>query len=353
MLACKMGYEYKYPPKIVDLRFERMINNKKLLLQVLLLLFCFPVFGQKNQGLYILQFHNAGKDTLFNEAIEGLQNYFLSESDAIIYIAKIPSLLAAKGYPSASVDSTWNADSASTGIMLYTGQKFKWVNLAPVNIEPNALEAAGNKLFPKNLEILFQYKVPHISCYALTVEPKTALHHLIEKKKYPPVNTDEQANAFETICILMKENGYEQYEISNFCRHGFRSRHNSSYWQGKPYWGFGPAAHSFNGKNKRRWNIANNTLYLQSIRKNNIPFEEEILTMEQQMNEAILISLRTSEGLGLENFSKKFGKNNAEKLLQNAQKFIAQKKMIFYNQRLVLQDEGKFLADGIAADLFF
>ena len=87
--------------------------------------------------------------------------------------------------------------------------------------------------------------------------------------------------------------------------------------------------------------------------KNNIPFEEEILTMEQQMNEAILISLRTSEGLGLENFSKKFGKNNAEKLLQNAQKFIAQKKMIFYNQRLVLQDEGKFLADGIAADLFF
>ena len=143
MLACKMGYEYKYPPKIVDLRFERMINNKKLLLQVLLLLFCFPVFGQKNQGLYILQFHNAGKDTLFNEAIEGLQNYFLSESDAIIYIAKIPSLLAAKGYPSASVDSTWNADSASTGIMLYTGQKFKWVNLAPVNIEPNALEAAG------------------------------------------------------------------------------------------------------------------------------------------------------------------------------------------------------------------
>lgn len=143
MLACKMGYEYKYPPKIVDLRFERMINNKKLLLQVLLLLFCLPVFGQKNQGHYILQFHNAGKDTLFNEAIEGLQNYFLSESDAIIYIAKIPSLLAAKGYPSASVDSTWNADSASTGIMLYTGQKFKWVNLAPVNIEPNALEAAG------------------------------------------------------------------------------------------------------------------------------------------------------------------------------------------------------------------
>lgn len=95
MLACKMGYEYKYPPKIVDLRFERMINNKNCFCRFCCC-FCFPVFGQKNQGLYILQFHNAGKDTLFNEAIEGLQNYFLSESDAIIYIAKIPSLLAAK-----------------------------------------------------------------------------------------------------------------------------------------------------------------------------------------------------------------------------------------------------------------
>ena len=261
----------------------------------------------------------------------------------------------------------------SVGIQSFDEEELKWMNrahnasesikcLAEINdagftnysadlIYGSATQ--GNKLFPKNLEILFQYKVPHISCYALTVEPKTALHHLIEKKKYPPVNTDEQANAFETICTLMKEKGYEQYEISNFCRHGFRSRHNSSYWQGKPYWGFGPAAHSFNGKNKRRWNIANNTLYLQSIRKNNIPFEEEILTMEQQMNEAILISLRTSEGLGLKNFSTKFGKNNAEKLLKNAQKFIAQEKMIFYNQRLLVKDEGKFLADGIAADLFF
>lgn len=205
----------------------------------------------------------------------------------------------------------------------------------------------------KNLEILFQYKVAHISCYALTVEPKTVLHYLIENKKYPTINADVQADEFETLCRLMKENGYEQYEISNFCRPGFRSRHNSSYWQGKPYWGFGPAAHSFNGKNKRRWNIANNSLYQQSISKNKIPFEEEILTEVQQMNEAILISLRTSEGLNLENFAINFGKSRSQILLQNAQKYINQGKMIFYQSFLKLTDEGKFLADGIAADLFF
>lgn len=209
------------------------------------------------------------------------------------------------------------------------------------------------EILQKNLDLLFAYKVPHISCYALTEEPKTALQHLIKTKKCPPINTDVQADAFEQLCLQMQKNGYEQYEISNFCLPGYRSRHNSSYWQGKPYWGFGPSAHSFNGINKRRWNNANNALYLQSIQKNIVPFEEEDLTTAQQMNEAILISLRTSEGLGYEKFAQQFGDKHAGALLQNAQKYISSGKMNFTNNYLVLTQKGKFLADGIAADLFF
>lgn len=142
MPACKMGYEYKYPPKIVDLRFVRMINFKKLLLQVLLVLFCFPVLGQEKPGNYLLQYHNAGKDTSFYEAIKSLQQSFPAESDAIIYMGKIPSILAAKGFPAASIDSTWT-DSSSTHILLYSGPKYTWLRLTPVNIESSALDAAG------------------------------------------------------------------------------------------------------------------------------------------------------------------------------------------------------------------
>ena len=120
-----------------------MINFKKLLLQLLLLLFCLPVFAQKNQGNYLLQYHNAVKDTSFPEAIRELQHSFLAESDAVVYLAKIPALLAAKGYPAASVDSTWVMDSLTTHVLLYTGPRYKWVALTPVNIEANALDAAG------------------------------------------------------------------------------------------------------------------------------------------------------------------------------------------------------------------
>lgn len=261
----------------------------------------------------------------------------------------------------------------SVGIQSFDDAELKWMNRAHTAAQSlkclEEINHAGFKNFSadliygsalqsleklqQNLNRLFHFRVPHISCYALTVEPKTALHHLIQKKKFPEINPDVQAEAFEIVCRLMQEKGYEQYEISNFCLPGFCSRHNSSYWQGKPYWGFGPAAHSFDGKNKRRWNLANNALYLQNIEKNNLPFEEEQLIQTQQMNEAILISLRTSEGLDMEKFAQHFGKTNADRLLNHAQKYISSEKINLNQQHLVLTQAGKFLADGIAADLFF
>ena len=211
----------------------------------------------------------------------------------------------------------------------------------------------SNETLIKNAEIIFNKNIPHISCYALTVEPKTALNNMIEQHKSAPVNARQQAEQFQILLHLTEQAGYEQYEISNFAKPGYRSRHNSSYLQGKPYYGFGPAAHSFDGKNIRRWNIANNALYIKSLKNNIIPFEEEVLTATQQMNEYIMIALRTIEGLNLEIVQKKFGAGNAEKILLESKKYIDKKLMRQEKASLILNREGKFLADGLAASLFF
>ena len=211
----------------------------------------------------------------------------------------------------------------------------------------------SNDDLKRNLEMIFTEQVPHISCYALTVETKTALHKMIDQKKSAPVDAEKQAAQFLLLMDSMKSNGYEHYEISNYAKPGMRSKHNSSYWQGKPYYGFGPSAHSFDGKNNRRWNIANNALYVQSIQKSIIPFEEEILTPTQQLNEYIMTSLRTMEGMDMEMLKVNFGKDNYENLRSVSKKYIDSGKLIFENEQLILTGEGKLFADGIAADLFF
>jgi oxygen-independent coproporphyrinogen-3 oxidase len=212
---------------------------------------------------------------------------------------------------------------------------------------------SGNDVLKKNVEILFKMNVPHVSCYALTVEPKTKLYKMIGQQKSIPVDSEKQAEQFLLLMDLMKQGGYEHYEISNYAKPGMRSKHNSSYWQGKAYYGFGPSAHSFDGKKTRRWNIANNSLYIQSLAKDLVPFEEEILTETQQLNEYIMTSLRTKEGLELKQVSSSFGKNNAERLYFQSRKYIDSNKMILEDEKMILTREGKLFADGIAADLFF
>ena len=211
---------------------------------------------------------------------------------------------------------------------------------------------SDNKDLETHLEIIYEKKIPHISCYALTVEPKTILNTMISQKKTLPINNEKQSEQFLLLMKTMNQNDYEHYEISNFAKPGMRSKHNSSYWQRKPYYGFGPAAHSFDGKNKRRWNIANNAIYIQSVNNNIVCFEEEVLTDIQKMNEYIMISLRTMEGLNVERIKKEFGHGNAERTIITAQKYIVQNKLVAENGNLKLTNEGKLFADGIAADLF-
>lgn len=207
-----------------------------------------------------------------------------------------------------------------------------------------------NESLQYNTEIIFNKNIPHVSCYALTVEPKTRLHTMIKKHLSKPVSADTQAWQFSLLVDWMQNAGYEQYEISNFAKPGFRSRHNSSYWQGIPYYGFGPSAHSFNGRT-RRWNLPNNALYIQSIQNNTIPYEEEELTEVQHYNEYVMTALRTREGISIEKVKNDFG-DYSEKLLAGVKKYIQHNLMTCSNEHLTLTNKGKFLADGIAADLF-
>jgi oxygen-independent coproporphyrinogen III oxidase len=259
----------------------------------------------------------------------------------------------------------------SIGIQSFFEEDLLWMNRAHNAIQAkNCIEMAQKEGFSnitidliygtptlsdekwkRNVETAISLQVPHLSCYALTVEPNTALHKMIEQQKKDAVDNDKQANQFFLLMEWLSAAGYEHYEISNFAKPGMRSRHNSAYWQGKPYLGLGPSAHSYNGSN-RRWNMANNALYIQALQKNELVFEEEILTPHQQLNELIMISLRTIEGINLNLIKEKFGEKYSEHLLKHSQSYMATKKIIESGGFLRLTNEGKLLADGIAAALF-
>ncbi len=197
-----------------------------------------------------------------------------------------------------------------------------------------------------NFDIAVALNIPHLSCYALTVEPKTALDNMIKKKAVLNVDTEQQANQFLLLMDWAKAAGFEHYEISNFAKPGHRSRHNSNYWNGVPYYGFGPSAHSFDGEKTRWWNVANNALYLKAI-ENNLPcFEAEVLTPVQQHNEYIMTALRTIEGV------ERTKNDGFEDLLLKAKKWIQQGKVLTDENHIWLTNEGKLFADGIAGDLF-
>ena len=208
-----------------------------------------------------------------------------------------------------------------------------------------------NKKWKHNVDTAISLGIPHLSCYALTVEPKTPLDKMIKLNKSKDVNPDKQSEQFLLLMEWLAEAGYEHYEISNFAKPEFRSRHNSSYWQGKKYLGLGPSAHSFNGK-ERQWNISNNNAYINSINENKMPAEKEILTETQRVNEYIMTSLRTMEGLKFEHIQFTEVMTKVE-LLKKSQRFINSGLLSFQNDTLILTIEGKLLADGIASDLFF
>jgi oxygen-independent coproporphyrinogen-3 oxidase len=203
----------------------------------------------------------------------------------------------------------------------------------------------------KEIQMAIDLQVTHLSCYALTVEPRTALWHMIETGKAVTVDPDQQARMFLLLMDSLERAGYEHYEISNFAKPGKRSRHNSAYWKGNTYLGIGPAAHSFNGS-RRMWNIQNNTSYTSQIEAGVLPLTEETLTAIEQWNEYIMTSIRTMEGISLKRIAEQFGVEQSEQLLLHAATWLKRNLLQQTDEHLCLTREGKLLADQIASDLF-
>jgi oxygen-independent coproporphyrinogen III oxidase len=202
-----------------------------------------------------------------------------------------------------------------------------------------------------NLQMAFASNVKHISAYCLTVEPKTALAHAVKMGKIKNVDEDQSAEHFEIMLEGMKENNFIQYEISNFCKNKYFSKHNSNYWLKEKYLGLGPSAHSYNGLN-RQWNISNNAIYIRELENGILKFEKEELTIGQRYNEYVLTSLRTMWGTDLAYIDNHFGKEFSTYCIKEAEKYIATKDLLNEKNKLFLTDKGKLIADRIAGDLF-
>ncbi|MCW1964068.1 radical SAM family heme chaperone HemW [Chryseobacterium viscerum] len=208
------------------------------------------------------------------------------------------------------------------------------------------------EIWKENLNKTIALEVPHISSYALTVEPKTALENWISKGKVKSPKEEEQNREFYYLSDFLKDNGFEHYEVSNFAKPGFYSRHNSSYWKYQEYLGIGPSAHSYNGFDVRSWNVANNKQYIKKLNDKLLAKEEEILSKEDQFNEMIMIGLRTIWGVDLTSLKNKF----SDRLLEHFQREIKTKLeegiLIVENDHLKIPEKHWFMADGIASDLF-
>ena len=208
-----------------------------------------------------------------------------------------------------------------------------------------------NEKWIKNIQVLLDLNISHISSYALTVEHKTALEKMIHKGEIPELDDGVAHEQFLMLVDKLEGNGFVHYELSNFGKPNYFSRNNSAYWLGKKYIGIGPSAHSYDGIN-RSWNVSNNSLYIKSMQESKLPSEVETLSITDRYNEYVMTGLRTVWGISLERIEKEFGKNYLEYLLQNAQRFLDDKKLILENGILKTTKKGKFFCDGIASDLF-
>ena len=258
----------------------------------------------------------------------------------------------------------------SIGVQSFFEEELRWMNRAhnaqqAVDSLQLAVEQFDNitmdliygspllthEMWKQNVDKAISFGIPHFSCYALTVEEKTPLHKLITTDIKNEVDNEKQARQFLLLMQWLKENGYEHYEVCNFAKKGYRSRHNSSYWKGEKYLGLGPSAHSFNG-NERRWNVSNNQVYLQGIKMGQPKREIELLTSVQQLNEYIMISLRTIEGLDLKKIESSWAFEERKRIENHLSKYINAGLVKLEDPMARLTDEGMLRADGIASDLF-
>ena len=203
----------------------------------------------------------------------------------------------------------------------------------------------------RNLDTALTLDVPHISSYALTLEPKTALEHFVKNGVVSLLDENDVEEQFLYLVDTLSANGYEHYELSSFGKAGYHSKNNTAYWKGKPYLGIGPSAHGFDGA-QRYWNVSNNAVYMKNIATGRLPQTVEKLSMVDRFNEAIMIGLRASWGVSLSQMEQDLGMQYRVHLEQQAQRFIDEKLLHIEANALKTTRKGAFLADGISADLF-
>ncbi len=301
--------------------------------------------------------------------ISAIKNYFTVNSNVEITLETNPDDINPTGL------EAWlkmGINRLSIGIQSFDDAELKWMNRAHdaaksktclqqieqagfINYSADLIYGSQKQtldILQRNIDELLHFSVPHISSYALTVEEKTVLHKNIMQGKEKNTDSNVQAEMFYFLIDQLQQRGINQYEISNFAKEGFVSKHNSSYWQGKPYLGFGPSAHSYDGAATRSWNIADNKKYIEALANDTAYRTDEKLTSLQQRNEMIMLSLRTKQGINLKTFESKFGLVQLEELKIMAEIFLDKNQLKQENSFLILTQEGKFLADGIAADLF-
>ena len=203
----------------------------------------------------------------------------------------------------------------------------------------------------RNLDYALQIEVPHISSYALTLEPKTALERFVDKRVVSLLDEKVVEAQFHHLVDTLTQAGYDHYELSSFGKPGYHSQNNTGYWQGKTYMGIGPSAHGFDG-NQRYWNVSNNASYMQQIAKGELPQTIEKLSVVDRYNESIMIGLRASWGVSLQAMENDLGLRYRQHLEDQAKRFVDEGLLHIENSALKTTPKGAFLADGISADLF-
>jgi len=239
-----------------------------------------------------------------------------------------------------------NSQEAKNCLSIAT-QYFKNISVDLIYGIPNCT----NQEWLENIRIALSFGISHISSYALTVEPKTALESLIKKGKIEMTSDQVAQEQFHLLTEELEKHHFVHYELSNFGKENYFSKNNTAYWLGKSYLGFGPSAHSFDGK-KRSWNVRNNVTYIKSLQADQLPIEREVLTKTDQYNEYIMTGLRTIWGVSLQKIEQNFGKNYRIYLQNGSKKYIQEDLLYFEDKILKTTKKGKFLVDGIASDLF-
>lgn len=325
--------------------------------------------GQTIESIYF----GGGTPSLLNETeisrlIDAVGKYYSINADVEITLEANPD----------DLDAVKVADFRKTainrfsiGIQSFFEEDLKWMNRAHNASEAESaikrVQDAGfenitadliygyplltEDKWDSNIQKMTQMDVPHISAYSMTVEPQTALGQFVKTGKQKPMNEGQSADQFIQLMEELQAKGYEQYEISNFAKAESYSKHNSNYWRGVSYLGIGPSAHSFN-QEARQWNISNNSKYISALARKELPFEEEILTPENKINEYIMTSLRTKWGVDVDFLKTTFASRYFGNLDEQLNDWVKKGKLTSENNCYTLTLAGKLLADHIASELF-